>query len=279
MFFSLLLATLDRSKEIKECLNSLIEQEYKNFEVIIIDQSENKFTEEAVKEFSTLCIRYYHVKFRGLSKARNFGLRYANGSYCCLLDDDAIYASDYLKIAKDFIDNYDDTILSGVIFDIEDHETPFINYHNYRNKKILSALDITKYCPSAALIFPTKIIESCGNFNERLGVGNAFAAGEETDFLLLAYDVGYKILFTNELIVYHPIKTSSKLELVYNHYLGKGALFKIDFVKRKKLRLLNLFAKNTVGMFLKGYILDRKNKKMYFIRKKGFIDGFKTYEL
>lgn len=44
MKFSLILATLDRSKEIKECLNSLTVQEEQDFEIIVIDQSDNDKT-------------------------------------------------------------------------------------------------------------------------------------------------------------------------------------------------------------------------------------------
>ena len=77
MKFSLILATLDRSKEIKECLNSLTVQEEQDFEIIVIDQSDNDKTKTIVERFNTLNIKYYAVDFKGLSKARNYGLQYA----------------------------------------------------------------------------------------------------------------------------------------------------------------------------------------------------------
>ena len=279
MKFSLILATLNRHNEIKECLISLEQQEYKKFEVIVIDQSDDTLTEEVVSEFKKLNIQYFSVDFKGLSRARNFGLQYASGEYCCLMDDDATYSKQYLAEANRMITTAGCCILSGKILSMSDHKTPFVRYKDNKNGCELNATDVMAFCPSAALIFPTKSIFECGIFDERLGVGNKHASGEETDFLLRLYDKGYKIIFCNSMIAYHPIKPVCSLEPLYNHYLGKGALFKIDLIQRKKLRLISLFVKNTLGMIIKAYLLDIKSKEIYLTRLKGFIDGVVTFKL
>lgn len=189
MKFSLILATLDRSKEIKECLNSLTVQEEQDFEIIVIDQSDNDKTKTIVERFNTLNIKYYAVDFKGLSKARNYGLQYAEGEYACLLDDDAIYTRNYLLQARKIIEKYDCIVLSGIILSIEDKKTPFVKYSCTQNESFLKAKDILNFCPSATLIFPIEAISKCGNFDERLGVGNKYASAEETDFLLRLYDL------------------------------------------------------------------------------------------
>lgn len=277
MEFSLILATLDRSQEIRECLRSLEAQTFQDFEVIVIDQSLENDTKNVVGEFSNINIQYYRVDFKGLSKARNFGLRHVNGKYCCLLDDDAIYAKNYLLEATRMLDGNEKRVLSGIILSMEDHITPFVKYKNGYICK-MSESDIMNCCPSAALAFPYNAFKECGGFNEKLGVGNEFASGEETDFLLRLFDKNYEIYFCKTMVVYHPIKTVTSLDSVYKHYLGKGALFKIDFCERRKIRLLSLFFNNTVGMWIKSYILDRKNKNIYLTRQKGFIEGVIFYK-
>lgn len=279
MKFSLILATLNRHKEVKECLTSLEQQEYKDFEVLVIDQSDDTLTKEVVSEFNDISIQYFKVDFKGLSRARNFGLQYARGEYCCLLDDDATYSKQYLAEANRLIVINGGCVLSGKILSMANHNTPFVRYKEKKDGCELNATDIMAFCPSAALIFPAKSIIECGFFDERLGVGNKYASGEETDFLLRLYDKGYKIIFCNSMIAYHPIKPVCSLEPLYNHYLGKGALFKIDLLQRKKIRLISLFAKNTLGMLIKAYILDRKSKDIYLTRLKGFIDGLVTFKL
>lgn len=279
MQFSLILATLNRSKEIKECLHSLEKQTFKDFEVIVIDQSEDELTKKVVNDFCNLRIKYFEVDFKGLSKARNFGINYAEGEHCCLLDDDAVYSEQYLDEATKILCNHDNVVLAGVILSIEDHKTPFVKYRDMENGSKLNISGILNTCPSAALVFPKDAFDRCGGFNERLGVGNDFASGEETDFLLRLNDAGYQVYFCVKMIAFHPIKPVTTMQPVYKHYLGKGALFKIDFCERKKIRLLSLFLKNTFGMWLKAYLLDNKNKEIYLTREKGFMEGVKSFEL
>ena len=279
MQFSLLLATLNRSKEIKECLLSLCQQEYKEFEVIIIDQSEDNLTKNIVEDFKNLNIKYFKVDFKGLSKARNFGIKYANGEYCCLLDDDAIYKKDYLKVANEYI--LSDVILSGEILSIDDLKTPFVDYNKIRSSKYLRIREVLDCCPSAALIFPMSIIKKGILFNERIGVGNEFAACEETDFILNAIDLGYKVIHISNLVTYHPIKRAdlSNLIAIKRHSMGKGALLKIDIKVRKKNRLFVFAMKNTIGMIIKAILIDRKNKNYHYARCTGFVQGYKEYKV
>lgn len=277
MLFSIILATLNRSVEIEMCLQSLENQIEKDFEIIIVDQSNDDKTRNVAEKYENLIIKYYNVTFKGLSKARNYGIKHATGSYLCLIDDDAIYSENYLLEAKKAIHKHGEIVVSGKILNIEDRTTPFVKYDSKMNDKPLTVKGIVNFCPSAALVIPTSAVSKIGDFNERLGVGNCFAAGEETDYLLRIFDSGYKIYFCEKMIAYHPIKPVVSLEPVYKHYMGKGALFKIDFCSRKRHRLCGLALRNTIGMLLKAYILDRKNKTLYIARKNGFIEGFNGF--
>ena len=279
MLFSIILATLNRSVEIEMCLQSFENQIERDFEIIIVDQSEDDKTRKIAEKYENLIIKYYNVSFRGLSKARNYGIKHATGNYLCLIDDDAIYSENYLLEAKKAINNHGEIVVSGKILNIEDRTTPFVKYDSKMNDKPLNAKSIVDFCPSAALVIPASVVSKIGGFNERLGVGNRFAAGEETDYLLRIFDSGYKIFFCEDMIAYHPIKLVASLEPVYKHYMGKGALFKIDFLGRKKCRLLDLALKNTIGMLLKAYALDRENKMLYKTRLRGFLYGIVNYNI
>lgn len=278
MKFSLIIATLNRHFEIFNCLESLINQFFTDFEIIIIDQSKDDLTQNVVESIDCMNIKYYKVDFTGLSKARNYGLKYALGEYICLLDDDAVYKEDYLENASNLLGNK--MILSGAIFSIDDRVTPFVKYSKCVGKEKLSINSVVNSCPSAALIFPIELYKIGCLFNETLGVGNDYASGEETDFLLTAIDMGYYVCHSNCVIAYHPIKSfdTSNLMQVYKHAMGKGALFKIDFKYRKHGRLLMMAAKNTLGMFLKAYFLDKGRRSFYLARFKGFIQGYKNYQ-
>ena len=279
MRYSLILATLNRPKELKECLMSLEKQKYKNFEVIIIDQSKTDDTEKAVYAFATLDIKYFRVDFTGLSIARNYGLKYAQGEYFCLLDDDAVYREDYLSNAESYLEDSQKQILSGRILSNEDFRTPFVKYEGMEDREKLDVTSVLNYCPSAALVIPANVITECGYFDERLGVGNEFASGEETDYILRAFDSGYVVKHCKQLVAYHPIKpvNYSNLKGVYQHAMGKGALYYIDTHVRRNQRLLIFALKNTFGMMVKMLTGNKNKRKYYRARLLGFVKGYRTF--
>ena len=279
MKYSIILGTLNRSVEITNCLQSLRNQTETDFEIIIVDQSDNLETQQAIEKFNDLNIRYYRVDFKGLSKARNYGMQHASGDYFCLVDDDAEYRSDYLTVVNNYSAIYHHAVLSGIIISNIDHKTPFIDCSKVDNLHTFSSKELLRYAPSAALVFPQILYKAIGDFDERLGVGNNFASGEETDYLLRAIDCGFQVIHCKDMVVYHPIKNSSKnYKSIIQHAMGKGALFKIDFFERGKKRLCGFAVRNTIGMLVKTLANIGGNYKLYAWRFKGFVIGFKTFE-
>ncbi|EOU1829554.1 glycosyltransferase [Clostridium perfringens] len=282
MKFSLILPTLNRCNFIKECLDSLVEQKYKNFEVIIIDQSYDELTKSLVEDYKgILNIIYKKVSFKGLSKARNVGIKLSNGSYIVLLDDDARYSKDYLEEANKIIDKNinEKIILSGKIID-DSIDEEFVKYGNVKNEQVLNKKNIFKVCLSAALIIDKKDIMQVGGFDERLGVGAFFGSAEESDLIFNLIDYGYKIIYSSKMIVYHlkPKDTYdySFIKKKYSYALGLGAFFKKHIVYRKNKELIPLYIRNlvvpTIKIFLninnRGEV--KKNKNVL----KGHIKGF-----
>ena len=76
MKFSLVMATLGRSEEIKIFLDSLSAQDYKNFELIIVDQNERDILRDIVDEYKQkFYINHIRIREKGLSLARNIGIK------------------------------------------------------------------------------------------------------------------------------------------------------------------------------------------------------------
>ena len=123
MKFSIILATINRSECVLNAIISIINQSYKNFEIIIIDQSDDFKTKSLLEEYlnknelAKNKIIYYKVIFKGLSRARNYGIKKATGDFICLMDDDAEYEENFLNIANDLIRKSKYSMLSGMIID------------------------------------------------------------------------------------------------------------------------------------------------------------------
>lgn len=85
---------------LSECVNSILNQTYKNFEVILVDDGSTDNSGELCDRFAEkdLRVRVIHKKNGGLSSARNIGVGESKGEYICFVDSDDMISSDYLKI-------------------------------------------------------------------------------------------------------------------------------------------------------------------------------------
>lgn len=86
---SVVIATYNRAHILPRAINSVLNQTYKNFELIIIDDCSTDNTQEIVKSFSDKRIIYHrHKKNKGLLAAINTGWNLTEARYNCKLDDD-----------------------------------------------------------------------------------------------------------------------------------------------------------------------------------------------
>ena len=135
---SVIVPAYNVEKYIKTCLDSLINQTYSNFEIIVINDGSTDQTEKILNEYeSNPKIRIFSQKNGGLSAARNQGLNLANGELVCFIDSDDSVKSDYLeKLAAPFFEdsNIDITVCGYQ----EKFENSEIN-HVLKSQKITGA--------------------------------------------------------------------------------------------------------------------------------------------
>lgn len=84
---------------LRETIDSVINQIYSNWEMILVDDGSTDKTGEIIKEYSEKDsrIRYYFQKNSGSASARNNGLRHANGRCIALLDADDVWDKSFLS--------------------------------------------------------------------------------------------------------------------------------------------------------------------------------------
>ena len=75
---------------LRQCIDSVLEQNYKNKEIILVDDGSPDGSPEICDEYAEKyeCVRVVHKENGGLSDARNFGLKQAKGEYVLFLDSD-----------------------------------------------------------------------------------------------------------------------------------------------------------------------------------------------
>ena len=98
---SVILTVYNVEPYLNECMDSLLAQTFKNFEVICIDDGSTDNSYNILFDYSLndQRVKVYHTENRGAGAARNFGLTMANGEYVLFLDSDDYFDKNMLKEA------------------------------------------------------------------------------------------------------------------------------------------------------------------------------------
>lgn len=187
-------------------MDSLSKQEYKNFELIIIDQNKDTRLNEIIKFFSGK-FKIIHLRSEpGLSVARNLGLKNISGDIVAFPDDDCMYAPDLLrKISDEFKARPALDGITGRCIDF--NEKTNLGNFDYDSGRV-TKLNVWRRGISFTIFLKKNVVERVGCFDERLGVGSItpWGAGEETDYLIRCISSGANILYEPAVKVQHPAK-------------------------------------------------------------------------
>lgn len=97
MFFSFIIPVYNRPQELEELLTSISKLDYKDFEVIVVEDGSQMKSHQVVESFkNSLEVHYFYQNNTGQGFARNFGMTRARGDYFVILDSDVILPTGYL---------------------------------------------------------------------------------------------------------------------------------------------------------------------------------------
>lgn len=243
MKFSLVLATLGRTTELQRFLNSLDAQSYRNFELIVVDQNGDDRLVPVLAPYKGRLAMVHLRSAKGLSRARNVGLRQITGDLVVFPDDDCWYPDDLLRQVVEVFDQH--KTLDGVTGRSAD-EIGRISQGNFPSKMQWVDLESVWHCGISYTIFLRRAtVERVGAFDESLGIGagTPWGAGEETDFLVRALQDGAVMLYDPAVTVHHPTKTDAideqLLKRAFSYGCGWGrVLRKHRYGIRFRLRAL-----------------------------------------
>lgn len=207
MKFSLVLATVGRTAELQRFLHSLSLQEYRDFELIVVDQNADDRIVPLLapyqERFSILHLR----SEKGLSRARNLGLKRIAGDVIAFPDDDCWYPRNVLSEVANIMRQRD--VIDGVTGRSIDDEGKTSQGNFARSAQIVDRDSVWRCGISYTIFLRRVVIEKVGLFDESLGVGagTPWGSGEETDYLIRALDHGARLRYDPRLAVCHPSKS------------------------------------------------------------------------
>lgn len=127
---SVIVPTYNHARYLPEAINSVLQQSFQDYEVIVVDDGSTDNTRDVVAEFTDKRIHYIYQKNKGLAGARNTGLREARGEFVAFLDADDLYLPCKLEVQVRFLtENPDYGFVAGG-WNYIDHDGKIIGGYN-----------------------------------------------------------------------------------------------------------------------------------------------------
>lgn len=281
--FSIIIPTISRRKELDNLLESITKIDYSNIlEVIIVDQNKRDFLTDIIEKYKkVLTLKYYNVNFKGVSKARNYGAKYASREILSFPDDDStILKETFSRVNEEFDKNEELSAIFGKVVD-KDSKMDIIHYINHSSKVKYSNLFRTAI--ECSFFIKKEEFIKIGGFDEKLGLGVFYGFDEGADIFLRLMYKKKKMRFINEAFFYHPNKKEEiNNDKYYKMGLGNAGLAKKHWKRYKKVipyiyLILKIIKSNILiikGRLTNNKILLERNR----ILIKGRMDGIKSKE-
>ena len=109
---SVVIPTLNRREFLKEAIDSVLDQTFQDFKLIVVDDGSTDDTNGLVKDYKNTKIKYICQDTEGPASARNMGIKISKGTYIAFLDSDDTWEKDKLEIQVSAMDNNPECLFS-----------------------------------------------------------------------------------------------------------------------------------------------------------------------
>ena len=116
MKVSVIIPAYNAENFIRKSLDSVVNQVYKNLEIIVVDDASTDSTKKIIKEYADKddrIIPFYQASNKGVSSARNIGLKAVSGEYVVFVDSDDELTPDAIRRMVDMADKYNSDFIDS----------------------------------------------------------------------------------------------------------------------------------------------------------------------
>jgi len=233
---SVVVCTRDRPSTLGPALDSLLAQDHPAGEVVVIDQSDGGETEAMVRERARIHpnLVYRRTPARGLSRARNAGVRASRGAITAFTDDDCVAPRSWLSsIVAAFESCPQADVLYGQVVVPEslgkregvDGVTPMLLFG--RREVLNPPRGFRVFGMGANCAFRRSAFDRVGGYDTALGAGGLLRGGEDFDFSFRVFRTGGAILLEPSIAVeHHGFRPGSEWpETVRGYGIGVGSFY------------------------------------------------------
>ncbi len=218
-FFSVIIPLYNKEKYIEATLKSVLNQEFKDFEVIVVNDGSTDSSLDKVAKFSDERIVIYKQKNTGVSMARNKGVELAKSKYIALLDADDFWHSNHLFELRKQILQFPDTGLYCNNYQV------FYTEKTFRPAKLNFIFDteilIVEDFFKASIVNPVAWTSAVGfskeKFKEIGGFNPQLKTAQDLD-LWIRFALKYEVSFNPKITMSYKLYVNDSLSKNENEY-------------------------------------------------------------
>ncbi len=202
---SVLVCTRNRAVKLKRAVESVLANSFRDFELIVVDQSTDRATEEGLSQIDDARIRYIPTPTVGVAISRNIAIRASQADTVVFTDDDCVCDEKWLAdIVSEYAADPAAMGIYGRVIPFGPQQPgmicPCINESTERQVLIGPAIPHLALGGGNNMSFKKTVFQKVGLFRESLGPGTRIGHAEDTEF-------SYRVLWNRCRIIYTPIPT------------------------------------------------------------------------
>ena len=251
--------------DFERCINSLLEQNNKNFDIIVVDDGSDDYIENYLKKINFNNLKYIYKKNSGVSETRNIGVNNAKTEYVAFCDSDDAYKVDFIDKAYNYINkyNYPDVIIGNIEYIPQWNSQKRINEIKlYYSKDNFLELRKSFFEVTHRKLKYNINVSPCGKIIKReLCLINEFNKyvefGEDQLFVCKLFDCSKNILVIDDIIyMYYQNQYSATRKKLKNVSFDKYKIFWDEYYKLivNQPDRLSIDLKEYILKLLNGYI-------------------------
>ncbi|MDE7026243.1 MAG: glycosyltransferase [Paramuribaculum sp.] len=223
--FSVIVPVYNRIDEVRDLLESLLNQSYKDFEVILVEDGSTLPCREVAETYASkgLDVRYYYKTNEGRSIARNHGIERSNGDYLIFFDSDCVIPADYFQTLAGELDTHPLDCFGGPDA-AHDSFTPTQKAINFAMTSFLTTggirggkVQMEKFVPrSFNMGYSRQVWQKVGGFREMFS--------EDIDMSTRIRQAGFSIGLIRPAYVYHKRRIDLKKFWRQVHVFGMSRI-------------------------------------------------------
>ena len=249
---SVIIITRNHSQYLSRCLDSVLNQSYKNFEIIIIDHNSLDNTAELIQSYKSEKLKYFLYKEKeNIAAVRNFGIKKSQGDYVFFTDSDCMVAKNWIEEGMIILSKNEIAGVEGKT--VAEHQNFGASQHFVEN------YTGCQY-QTCNIAYKKKILIDCGMFNEKYSI-----AYEDID-LAIRIKKSSIIVFNSDMLVFHQLVKWTIKGLILNSLRGKDKVMLIKDHKYNQILKYKILEVNSLIIVFFPFLL------IFFYRIKNLSD-------